>query len=139
MKIALVHDQLKDFGGAERVLIALKRIYPEAPIYTAFVDRKKLKHFAPESGSWDTHVSLFGKIPFTSKLYIYSALRFLAPFIWESFDLSGYDVVISSSGWYMSKGVITRPETTHISYIHHPPKFLYYYDTSKDWQKHWPV
>ena len=48
-------------------------------------------------------------------------------------------MVISSSGSYISKGVITRPETTHICYFHHPPRYLYYYETAIEWQKYWPV
>ncbi|OGK73129.1 hypothetical protein A2459_00995, partial [Candidatus Roizmanbacteria bacterium RIFOXYC2_FULL_41_10] len=66
-----------------------------------------------------------------------SAFRFFTPIIWESFDFSGYDVVISSSGWFMCKGIITRPETLHLSYIHHQNKFLTYYETPDNWKTNW--
>ncbi len=135
MKVALVHDYLGEFGGAERVLLALSEMFPAAPIYTAFVrpgpayERFKHRDLRP---SWAQ------KIPwFTTKLH--SPLRFLAPLIWESFDFTGYELVISSCSWYITKGILTRPETVHIAYIHTPPRYLYGYPTSVDWQKYWPV
>lgn len=137
MKIALVHDQLHDFGGAERVLFALKKIYPNAPVYTSFCTFNTLHKIHPDSKSWDITQSWVARIPFIRKLY--SPLRFLAPLIWESFDFSSFDVVISSSGWYMSKGIITRPECKHYCYLHHQPRFLYYYETSIEWQKYLPI
>ncbi len=102
MKIALVHDQLHEFGGAERVFFVLKKMFPEAPVYTAFYTKDRLVKHAPDYKNWIIHDSFAAKIPFIRKLY--SPLRFLAPYIWESFDFSAYDVVISSSGWFMCKG-----------------------------------
>ncbi len=137
MKIAIVHDQLKEFGGAERVLVALKKIFPKADIFTAFANKESLKRHVPQYTDWKIKSSWAAKIPFFAKLY--SPLRFLAPKIWESFDFTSYDLVISSSGWYMSKGVITKSPTIHISYLHHPPRYLYGYETAVVWQKYWPV
>ncbi|MFS8159600.1 MAG: glycosyltransferase [Candidatus Roizmanbacteria bacterium] len=137
MKIALVHDHLLEFGGAERVLVAFKRIFPEADVYVAAYKPEVVKRWIPDFKSWKVHTSWASHIPFYNKLY--SPLRFLTPWIWESFDLSGYDVVLSSSGWFMSKGVITKPHTRHISYIHHPPSYLYFYQTAIEWQKYWLV
>ena len=103
MKIALVHDYLNEFGGAERVLLALSEIWPEAPIYTAFVkkgspayERFKNKKIVT---SWAQKVPGFNK-------YLFSPLRFLAPLIWNSFSsrLADYDVILASSGWYVTKG-----------------------------------
>jgi glycosyltransferase involved in cell wall biosynthesis len=136
-KIAIIHDQLKEFGGAERVLIALKKIFPESDVYTSFYDENLLGVNAPLFRDWQINTSWAQKIPLLKNLY--SPLRFITPYIWEALNLNDYDIVISSSGAYMCKGVITRPETKHISYIHHPPKYLYYYETSRDWQKHWPI
>lgn len=135
--IAIIHDQLKEFGGAERVLVALKNIFPQAIVYTSFYDESKLGVNSLYFKDWKINTSWAQKVPFLNK--IYSPLRFITPYIWEALNLNSYDIVISSSGAYMCKGVITRPETKHISYIHHPPKYLYYYETSRDWQKHWPV
>src|SRR3989338_822392 len=137
MKIALVHDQLFEFGGAERVFVVLAKIFPQACIYTAFADKNKLSAFAPELTNRNIKTSLIQKIPMITR--IYSPLRFLAPKIWESFDFSNYDLVISSSGWYMCKGIKTKEPTIHISYIHHPPRYLYGYETAMQWRKYWPI
>jgi glycosyltransferase involved in cell wall biosynthesis len=137
MKVAIVHDQLCEFGGAERVLVVLKKIFPQADIFTTVFDIDSLGSHKDVVKNWKVNVSWFGKIPVLKKFY--SPFRFLTPTIWESFDFSGYDLVISSSGSWMSKGVITNKPTIHISYIHHPPRYLYGYETSIEWQKYWPV
>jgi glycosyltransferase involved in cell wall biosynthesis len=137
MKVAIVHDQLQEFGGAERVLVALKKIFPEADIFTSFYNPKTLGSQAKKFNDWPIFTSWAEKVPFLKKFY--SPLRFITPLLWEPFDLSKYDLVISSSGSYMSKGIITRPETTHICYLHHPPRYLYYYETAIEWQKYLPV
>lgn len=144
MRIALVHDQLQEFGGAERVLIALHEIFPNAPVYTAFLNQTTAKKNIRDFSRWKIATSWAAKIPFIGKLY--SPLRFLAPAIWESFDFSEFDVVVSSSGWYMCKGIKIRSTGSgpsahplHISYIHHPPRYLYGYETAVEWQKYWPV
>lgn len=136
MRVALVHDQLSEFGGAERVLLVLHEMFPEASIYTAFVrngspaqERFRGAEIRP---SWAQHIPLY-----SSKLY--SPLRFLLPLVWENFDFHDYDLVISSDGWSMCKGILTGTKTVHISYIHTPPRYLYGYPTSIQWQKHWPV
>lgn len=134
MRVALVHDQLQEFGGAERVLVALHEIYPEADVYTSFYSSEKLGIHAAKFRDWNITTSWAQKVPLFPRLY--SPLRFLVPLIWESFNFNEYDVVISSSGWFMCKGVITRPETLHISYLHHPPRALYFYETALEWQKY---
>ena len=136
MKVALVHDYIKEYGGAERVLEALTEIFPDAPIYTAFFKEKsvayeKFKHkkIIP---SWVHNIPFFA-----NKLH--SPLRFLAPFIWESFDLSKYDVVISSASWYITKGFKKPFDKSHfieICYCHTPPRWLYGYSTSVNFQKY---
>lgn len=135
-RIAIIHDQLQEFGGAERVLVVLKKIFPQAEVFTSFYNPKTLGSHASKFKNWKIITSWADKIPLFKK--IYSPLRFITPWLWESFDFSSYDLVISSSGSYMSKGIITRPETVHISYVHHPPRYLYYYETSVEWQKYLP-
>jgi glycosyltransferase involved in cell wall biosynthesis len=130
MKIALVHDYLKEYGGAERVLKALWEIWPKAPIYTIFFKKNSPagKAFAGAKiiQSW------FGYLPFCERLI--SPLRFLIPLIWKSFDFSKYDLVISSASWAMTKG-FAKGKTKEICYCHTPPRYLYGYETSKNWQK----
>lgn len=137
MKVALVHDYLIDFGGAERVLLALCEIWPDAPVYTAITDREKMGIHWKNFSKLNIKTSWFQKVPGASKLI--SPLRFLLPLIWESFDFSDYDLVISSSSWAMPKGVITGPQTKHICYCHTPPRFLYHYPEARRWTKYWPV
>lgn len=141
MKIALVHDYLREYGGAERVVETLHEMWPEAPLYTSFVDWPSFAK-APAGKvdlfkSWDIRTSWVQHYWFIKKFI--SPLRFLAPKIWESFDLSDYDVVISSSGWFMCRGVIVKKPAVHICYIHHPPRNLYGYATGSDLQKYWVV
>ena len=137
IKVALVHDYLMTFGGAERVLLALHEIWPEAPVFVSLVDEKRMGRWWRKFSSWDIRPSWFQKVPFASSLI--SPLRFLLPLIWESFDLSGFDVVISSSAWGICKGVITSPESKHFCYCHTPPRFLYGYSGGRRWLRFWPV
>lgn len=133
LRVALVHDYLGEFGGSERVLAVLAEMFPEAPIYTAFWrPGEAYERFKDR----DIRVSWAHHIPFFSTK-LHSPLRFLSPLIWESFDFKGFDLVISSASWYITKGILTRPETVHISYIHTPPRYLYGYPTSIEWQKYW--
>src|SRR3989344_6203269 len=133
-KVALAHDYLREYGGAERVLEALHEIFPDAPLYTAYVNLEAMGENGKRFKSWDIRPSWFQKFPFANKLL--SPFRIFASMMFESFDLSGYDLVISSSSAiYMAKAVITKPETLHISYIHTPPRYLYGYVTSFNYKK----
>ncbi len=134
MKVALVHDYLKEYGGAERVLLALHEIFPEAPIYTVFC----VKNSSAGRVFKDIVVmeSWFGKLPFADRLI--SPLRFLLPVIWKSFDFKNYDLVISSASWAITKGFASG-KTKEICYCHTPPRYLYGYETSRNWKKHWYV
>ncbi|RJR23406.1 glycosyltransferase family 4 protein [Candidatus Microgenomates bacterium] len=130
MKIALVHDYLKENGGAERVLLALHEIWPEAPVYTIYCKNNSAAGKAFKNAkiieSW------FAKLPFSDKLI--SPLRFLIPLIWRGFDFKDYDLVISSASWAITKG-FAEGKTKEICYCHTPPRYLYGYETSKNWKK----
>ncbi len=119
MKIALVHDWLNNLGGAERVLIELHKIFPAAPVYALFYNKKFAREFLPEA---EVRTSSLQKIPFIDKLYKY--LFFLMPSAVESFDLSDFDVIISSSVIF-SKGLILKPKTRHICYCYSPTRVLW--------------
>jgi len=136
MKVALAHDYLREYGGAERVLEVLHEIFPEAPVYTAYYNPAGLGINAERIKKWDIRPSWFQHFPYANKLL--SPFRIFAPMMFESFDLSEYDLVISSSSaTHLAKSVLTKPETLHISYIHTPPRFLYGYTTSFNYKKHW--
>jgi len=119
MKIALVHDWLNNIGGAERVLIELHKIFPDAPIYTLFYNNKFKAEYLPDA---EIRPSYLQKFPFINKRYKYAAL--LMPSAIESFDLSDFDTVISSSVFF-SKGLVLRPRTRHICYCYSPTRQLW--------------
>lgn len=133
LKVALVHDYLREYGGAERVVEALHQLFPEAPLYTAFVDWQAMGIHAQKFRSWQIKESWLTKLPFYQQLY--SPLRIWAPNYFEAFDLSAYDVVISSSNAYMAKAVKVRPGAVHICYCHTPPRSLYGYTTLSNWKQ----
>lgn len=132
MKIALVHDYLNEFGGAERVLKTLTEIYPEAPIYTAF----RVKGSAADSKFEGKIVVESWLSPLLKTWRLYSPLRFLTPVIWKSFNLKDYDLVITSASWYVTRGMRVSKDTKVVCYCHTPPRWLYGYDTSIEFQKH---
>ncbi|MEF3692062.1 MAG: glycosyltransferase [Candidatus Moraniibacteriota bacterium] len=119
MKIALVHDYLVQYGGAERVLECFTEIYPEAHIYTIMHD-KKLMH-----GVFDDrkiHTSFLQNFPLARKKHRIFPL--LMPSAIEQFDFSKYEVVLSDSSSY-AKGIITSPDTLHICYMHTPMRYAW--------------
>lgn len=135
LKIALVHDYIKEYGGAEQVFKTLSEMYPEAPIYTAFkVDGSTAaKEFSGKKiiESW--------LAPLLKTWRLYSPLRFLTPIIWWSFDFSKYDLVITSCSWYITRGFRVGPKTKIIAYCHTPPRWLYGFETSVGFTKYLPV
>ena len=122
MKVALVHDYLNQMGGAERVLLALHEIFPDAPIYTSIYDPKFVDVAFQKM---DIRTSFMQKFPLVTTHH-QPYLPFY-PFAMESLDLRGYDLVLSSSSAF-GKGVIVRPETMHICYCHTPMRWCWSYD-----------
>ncbi len=122
LKIAIVRDQLTQYGGAERTLEAILDIFPQADIYTGIYRPKNISQKILE------HKIISRTLP--------TWLSFLMPFIFESFDLRNYDVVISE-GVIWAKGVITNPQQLHVAYIHTPPRFLYGYATEGQKREKW--
>ena len=120
MKTAIVHDWLTDRGGAEKVLHNLLEIYPHADLY-CLVDfmSERDRGFL---GGRPVNTSFIQKLPFARKKY--RSYLPLMPLAIEQFDLSGYDLVISSS-YAVAKGVITGPGQFHVSYIHSPIRYAW--------------
>lgn len=118
--IAIVHDLLTEFGGAERVLQVLLRIFPHAHLYAAYADEQIIqKHFTSypairrrtmlTNHPWPAlHASLF---------------QCIAPFIWKRFDFKHYDIVFSCPSYLMCN-FITVKRSLHIQYIQSIPKNL---------------
>lgn len=119
MQVALVHDYLNQYGGAERVLEAFCEIWPEAPVFTLVYDKKKTG-YAFEGRKIKT--SFLQKLPLVSKYH--RPFLMLMPYAIERLDLSRYDLVISDSASF-AKGVITRPDALHICYCHTPTRYVW--------------
>jgi len=117
-KIALVFDWMTNPGGAEKVNLMLHKMFPEAPIFTSIFNKDKLRGF--EKAAIKT--SYIQNLPFAkTKHQLYLGLM---PYAYELFDLSSYDIVISSSH-ACAKGIITKPETLHICYCHTPMRYAW--------------
>ena len=134
MKIAIVHDWLTNMGGAERVILAFHEIFPDAPIYTSVYNPDKLPE---EFRKMNIRTSFIQKLP-KAKTKYNMYLPFM-PTAFEQFELSEYDVVLSSSS-SCAKGVITRPYTLHICYCHTPMRYAWdfyheYKENAPKWQK----
>lgn len=118
LNIALVHEWITNVAGAERVLLTLLKIFKNADVYTAVYDKNKASVFE----KYNVKTSILQNIPLMKKKR--ELLIPFTPFAFEQFDLSKYDLVISSTTM-AAKGVITKPRTTHISYCHTPPRYLW--------------
>lgn len=120
MKVAVVHDWLITYAGAERVVEQILAIYPSADIFSvvdflpddqrSFVQGKK------------AHTTFIQKLPFARKKY--RGYLPLMPLAVEQLDMSGYDLVVSSSH-AVAKGVITGPDQLHICYCHSPIRYAW--------------
>jgi glycosyltransferase involved in cell wall biosynthesis len=121
VRVALVHDYLTQYGGAERVLESLHELYPDAPVFTSLTNLAALpKSFA----SWEIHNSPLQWLPGATRLH--RSLLPLFPAAFKSFTgaLRPFEVVIAdSSAW--SHGVVVRRDATLVCYCHSPARFLY--------------
>ena len=115
-KVALVCDWLTGVGGAEKVILAVHRMYPEAPIYTS--------QYRPKTIDWfkdaDVRTGWLNWLPASLKRFI----PFLRQWYFSRLDLSDYDVVISITG-AEAKAVQTGPDTLHVSYMHAPIQYYW--------------
>jgi glycosyltransferase involved in cell wall biosynthesis len=119
LKVALVHDWLNQVGGAENVLVALKEVFPDAPVFTSIFDRERMP--AVMRG-WEVHTSALDRLPGVHRNH--QAALPLYPFAWEQFDFSGYDVVLSNKSGFCH-GIITPPQTLHLCYCLTPTRYLW--------------
>jgi len=131
MRVALVHDYLIRMGGAERVLLALRKIFPQAPIYTLYYRQPQL---SPYFANAEVRASFLQKIPILKNNHRLALP--LIPAAVENFDLREFDLVISSSSAY-AKGLVLRPKVLHLCYCHSPTRYLW--DWTHQYQSHWPT
>ncbi len=122
MKIAIVFDDLIQFGGAERLLLAVHELWPNAPIYTSYASNEWLKKCKKEGIILKT--SFMQYLPFKKKLNrVYAPLLFYC-LAFEGFNFDEYDIVLSMSSRF-AHGVITKPKTTHICYMNTPGRMFW--------------
>ncbi len=120
MKICLVHDWLTSYGGAELVLKTMLEIWPDAPIYTLIYDPEgPCREIIQSTEVHGSFINRFKRAKRNHRKFLP-----LMPLAIEQFDLSDYDVVISSSH-AVAKGVITGPEQLHIAYVHTPIRYAW--------------
>lgn len=118
MRTALVYDRINKWGGAERVLLALHKLFPDAPLYTSVYDKQKVK-WAKVFNIKPSFLQNFPHIISNHELY-----PFLMPLAFEQFNFDDYDLVISMTS-EAAKGIITKPGTRHICYCLTPTRYLW--------------
>jgi glycosyltransferase involved in cell wall biosynthesis len=118
MKVALVYDRINKWGGAERVLLALKTLFPDAPLFTSV--------YLPRTSKWakefDIRTSFVQRLPFAASTH--EVYPLFMPIAFEQFNFDGYDVVISVTS-EAAKGILTKPPTKHICYCLTPTRYLW--------------
>ena len=119
LKIAIIHDYLHQYGGAERVVEVFHEMFPEAPIYTSIYNAS---NFPEKFKKMDIKTSFMQKLPFVFKNF--RAFFFLYPFAFRNFNLNEFDLIISSSSAY-AKGAHKRKNAIHICYCHNPMRFVW--------------
>lgn len=119
LKVALVHERLNVWTGSDKVLWRMSQLYPDAPIFTALADPKLIKTYLSDA---KVNTSFLQKHKIVSKYHQKFLPLFMLAF--EQFDLSEFDVVVSSSHC-AAKGIITRPSTCHICYCHSPMRYAW--------------
>jgi glycosyltransferase involved in cell wall biosynthesis len=119
LRVAIVHYWFVGRAGGERVVEALAEIFPQADLFSLVADRSTL---APILQNRKLQTSFLQRIPGAKTFHRH--FLFLQPFALEQFDLSEYDLVISSESG-PAKGVITSPKTCHICYCHSPMRYIW--------------
>lgn len=118
VRVALVYDRVNKWGGAERVLLALHKIFPTAPLYTSVYDRQGARW----ADVFDIKTSFLQKFPYIKKHN--ELFPFLMPIAFESFNFDDYDLVLSVTS-ESAKGIITKPKTIHICLCLTPTRYLW--------------
>ncbi|HSW98071.1 MAG TPA: glycosyltransferase [Candidatus Saccharimonadales bacterium] len=132
-RIALVHDYIKEYGGAEKVLETLHDMYPEAPVFTLVYCPEFLGPHKERFTNWDIRTSFLQYLPFKHKFI--SIFRLIAPFIFKAFDFADFEIIIVSATGAYNPNMIEKKNAKQICYCHTPPRYLYGYATAREWKK----
>lgn len=134
MRVAIAHDYLYALGGAEQTVAVMHDLWPEAPVYTSFLDRGT---FALDTAGWDVRTSFLQRIPHPAR--VQKILTPLYPLAFRRIDTEPFDVVLSSAS-FAAKGLPRRNDTLHICYCYTPPRFLWGMTPATDRrQMSWPL
>jgi len=133
-KVAIIHDWLNGMRGGEKVLESILDLFPDADIFTLFLDEAKVSDKINSHRIFSSYLN--------KKKWIKNRYRNFLPFLplaIESFNMKGYDLIISSSHC-VAKGIIPEPDALHISYVHSPMRYIWdqydeYFGTSKGIKK----
>ena len=128
-KVALVHEFFTQWGGAENVFASIAELFPDAPIYTAKLDKKCLQ------GSIKDRNIIAPKSAMSNGALMPIFTFLMAP-VFEDMDFREYDLIISDGNTW-NKGILTKPDQLHITYLHTPPRFLYKYSTESKRRNKW--
>ncbi len=120
MRVAIVHDWLYTIGGAERVLAGMLRCFPEADVFCLFDFLTEAERAS--IGLAETRTSFLQRLPGMRRRH--RLFLPIMPIAVEQFDVSGYDLVLSSS-YAVAKGVLTGPDQIHVSYVHSPMRYAW--------------
>jgi len=129
-RVAIVTDWLTNLGGAERVVAAVADIFPDAPIYTTFLNFEKVKELFPDKKR--IRPSIFSHIPSITNKQI-----FIAPFLKtaiSSLNLKDFDIILSFSS-SVAKNIRTHKNQTHICYIHTPARYIWQKEDDNRFEK----
>ena len=121
MKVALVHDWGNQVGGAEGVLLALKEMFPDAPVYMSMYDPAVMPAVCR---TWEIHTSFMDRLPLVKRHH--QPFLPLYPLAFEQFDFSEFDLVLSNKSGFCH-GIITPPQTLHIDYCLTPTRYVWDY------------
>jgi glycosyltransferase involved in cell wall biosynthesis len=126
-RIAVTHDYLDQFGGAERTLLAICRRFRTAPVYTSVYDREIMRRLGFVEPRQPIIASFMQRLPRRRRIPRYY-FAWLYPLAFQRFDLGRYDVVLSSATF--AAKVLTLPErAVHVCYCYTPPRFLWGFDS----------
>lgn len=126
-RIALTHDYLDQYGGAERTLARICDLFPSAPVHTSVYDRGRMSRLGFVEPAQRIVVSFMQSLPLRGRVprYYFTALY---PVAFRRFDLRSYDVVLSSAT-FAAKSLTLRDDTVHVCYCYTPPRFLWGFDS----------
>lgn len=118
MKVALVYDRINKWGGAERVLLALHELWPNAPLYTSVYDKRA----TPWADTFEVRTSFLQKLPLPKNAH--ELYPFLMGIAFESFNFDEFDLVVSVTHEF-AKAILTKPKTRHVCYCLTPTSYLW--------------